>query len=33
MFEASFDAELLLPDSRDLLRSTSKPTQELVTGY
>ncbi len=33
MFETSFHTELLEADARELLRSTSRPTRELVTGY
>lgn len=32
-FHASFHLELLPPEAQELLRSTSHPTQELVTGY
>lgn len=32
-FNASFHMDLLPPDAQELLRSTSRPTQELVTGY
>lgn len=33
MFEAGFHTELLDAEARELLRSTSRPTRELVTGY
>lgn len=32
-FKTSFHLELLHPDAQEILRSTSHPTQELVTGY